>query len=135
MRRAVLMMRQAISPRMAMRKRLHQRRWAPCMPGTVALRRGPAIVKRGGEALQPCLGSPPGTQGGALPGSARPDTHPPFHRIGQAHERVRPQRAPEGMPMILRDIAAALAAPFEGDGTIEIARIADPAEAESAAAM
>jgi UDP-3-O-[3-hydroxymyristoyl] glucosamine N-acyltransferase len=33
------------------------------------------------------------------------------------------------MPMILRDIAAALSAPFEGDGTIEIARIADPAEA------
>jgi len=31
--------------------------------------------------------------------------------------------------MILRDIAAALSAPFEGDGSIEIADIADPAHA------
>jgi UDP-3-O-[3-hydroxymyristoyl] glucosamine N-acyltransferase len=37
------------------------------------------------------------------------------------------------MPMILRDIAAALAAPLEGDGSIEIARIASPAEAMGAA--
>ena len=34
-----------------------------------------------------------------------------------------------GMPMILRDIAAALSASLEGDGSIEIARIADPAHA------
>jgi len=33
------------------------------------------------------------------------------------------------MPMILRDIAAALSAPVEGDGSIEIAGIADPAHA------
>jgi UDP-3-O-[3-hydroxymyristoyl] glucosamine N-acyltransferase len=33
------------------------------------------------------------------------------------------------MPMILRDIAAALSAPVEGDGGIEIAGIADPAHA------
>jgi UDP-3-O-[3-hydroxymyristoyl] glucosamine N-acyltransferase len=33
------------------------------------------------------------------------------------------------MPMILRDIAAALSAPVEGDGNIEIAGIADPAHA------
>jgi UDP-3-O-[3-hydroxymyristoyl] glucosamine N-acyltransferase len=33
------------------------------------------------------------------------------------------------MPMILRDIAAALSAPVEGDDSIEIARIADPAHA------
>jgi UDP-3-O-[3-hydroxymyristoyl] glucosamine N-acyltransferase len=33
------------------------------------------------------------------------------------------------MPMILRDIAAALSAPLEGDGSIEIAGIADPAHA------
>jgi UDP-3-O-[3-hydroxymyristoyl] glucosamine N-acyltransferase len=33
------------------------------------------------------------------------------------------------MPMILRDIAAALSAPVEGDGSIEIAGIADPSHA------
>src|SRR5262249_21072366 len=33
------------------------------------------------------------------------------------------------MPMILRDIAAALSAPVEGDGRIEIAGIADPGHA------
>jgi UDP-3-O-[3-hydroxymyristoyl] glucosamine N-acyltransferase len=33
------------------------------------------------------------------------------------------------MPMILRDIAAALSAPVEGDGSIDIAGIADPAHA------
>jgi UDP-3-O-[3-hydroxymyristoyl] glucosamine N-acyltransferase len=35
------------------------------------------------------------------------------------------------MPMILRDIAAALSAPVEGDGSIEIAGIADPAYASA----
>src|ERR1700719_855861 len=34
--------------------------------------------------------------------------------------------------MILRDIAAALAASVDGDGSIEIARIAEPAEAGAA---
>ena len=33
------------------------------------------------------------------------------------------------MPMILRDIAAALSAPIEGDGSIEITGITDPAHA------
>ena len=35
--------------------------------------------------------------------------------------------------MILRDIAAALSAPVEGDGSIEIARITDPAHASGPA--
>jgi len=37
--------------------------------------------------------------------------------------------------MILRDIAAALSAPVEGDGSIDIARIADPTEATDGAAL
>lgn len=37
--------------------------------------------------------------------------------------------------MILRDIAAALSAPVEGDGSIDIARIADPTEVTDGAAL
>src|ERR1043165_1954186 len=99
------------------------------MPVPLALRPPPAIVKRRARVLNLALESPPGKAAALCRDRADLIHIPPSIGSDRAHERGRPRRVPKGMPMILRDIAAALSAPVEGDGSIDIAGIADPAHA------
>src|SRR5262249_1297002 len=94
--------------------------------GPVALRPRPLIVKPAKGLRHLAQQRPPGRLAALCRDRADLIHTPVFHRLGQAHKRFHPRPAPEGMPMILRDIAAALSAPLEGDGSIEIADIADP---------
>jgi len=91
----------------------------PALPGREYLRSIAALRKRstGTNKVQII-----GAQSAVMP-----DVPPRL--IEQSHELVRRRRANEGLPMMLRDIAAALSGAVEGDASIEVAGLADPAEA------